>query len=114
MTDNTNRRITITAGEDKKPAKAKRTSKTGRATKAAGKAAATETKAAGKAAATETKAAGKAATTETKAGGQVAAKVKVGDKCPLCGKGTVIRGRTALGCSRWNEGCTFRLPLREE
>ena len=92
MTDNTNRRITITAGEDKKPAKAKRTSKTGRATKAAGK----------------------AATTETKTGGQVAAKVKVGDKCPLCGKGTVIRGRTALGCSRWNEGCTFRLPLPEE
>ena len=103
MTDNTNRRITITAGEDKKPAKAKRTSKTGRATKAAEKAATTETKAAGKAAATE-----------TKTGGQVAAKVKVGDKCPLCGKGTVIRGRTALGCSQWNEGCTFRLPLPEE
>ena len=103
MTDNTNRRITITAGEDKKPAKAKRTSKTGRATKAAEKAATTDTKAAGKAAATE-----------TKTGGQVAGKVKVGDKCPLCGKGTVIRGRTALGCSRWNEGCTFRLPLPEE
>ena len=34
--------------------------------------------------------------------------------CPLCGRGTVIRGRTAYGCSRWNdqqEPCTWRLPL---
>ena len=37
--------------------------------------------------------------------------VKVGDACPLCGKGTIIQGRTALGCSRWNEGCGFRQPL---
>ncbi|MDY4927009.1 MAG: hypothetical protein SO142_07305, partial [Prevotella sp.] len=33
--------------------------------------------------------------------------VKEGDTCPLCGKGVIIRGRTALGCSRWKEGCTF-------
>lgn len=37
--------------------------------------------------------------------------VKVGDKCPLCGKGTIIKGRTALGCSEWKTGCTFRAPL---
>ena len=37
--------------------------------------------------------------------------VKEGDACPLCGKGTVIRGKTALGCSRWKEGCNFRAPL---
>lgn len=37
--------------------------------------------------------------------------VKEGDVCPLCGKGTVIRGKTALGCSRWKEGCNFRAPL---
>lgn len=36
------------------------------------------------------------------------ATLKVGDTCPLCGKGTLIQGRTAIGCSRWKEGCTFR------
>jgi DNA topoisomerase-3 len=35
----------------------------------------------------------------------------VGKPCPLCGQGTVIKGKTAYGCSRWKEGCTFRQPL---
>ena len=39
-------------------------------------------------------------------------KVKEGDVCPLCGKGTVIRGKTSRGCSRWKEGCDFRAPLK--
>lgn len=29
--------------------------------------------------------------------------------CPLCGKGHIIKGRTAYGCSRYAEGCTCRL-----
>ena len=37
--------------------------------------------------------------------------IKPGTPCPLCGKGVVIRGRTAFGCSRWNEGCSFRQPF---
>ena len=36
---------------------------------------------------------------------------KEGDPCPLCGKGTVIAGRTALGCSEWRSGCAFRQPF---
>ena len=28
--------------------------------------------------------------------------------CPRC-QGSVIEGRTAYGCSRWNEGCLFRI-----
>lgn len=40
--------------------------------------------------------------------------VKEGDICPKCGKGTVIRGHTALGCSRWREGCDFRAPLPQK
>ena len=28
--------------------------------------------------------------------------------CPLCGKGYIIKGKTAYGCSRWREGCTYR------
>ena len=30
--------------------------------------------------------------------------------CPLCKKGSIIRGKTAYGCSGYKEGCTFRLP----
>ena len=33
--------------------------------------------------------------------------------CPVCGKGHVIKGKTAWGCSRWKEGCTYRKPFDE-
>ena len=32
---------------------------------------------------------------------------KSGMRCPICGRGTIIRGRTRYGCSRWREGCTY-------
>lgn len=35
----------------------------------------------------------------------------VGTPCPLCGKGTVIKGKTAYGCSEWRNGCSFRKPF---
>ncbi|MBQ5401415.1 MAG: DNA topoisomerase III, partial [Bacteroidales bacterium] len=38
--------------------------------------------------------------------------VKEGDPCPLCGKGHIIKGRTALGCSEWRNGCTFRQEIK--
>ncbi|MGL4293257.1 MAG: DNA topoisomerase 3 [Bacteroidales bacterium] len=31
--------------------------------------------------------------------------------CPLCGKGSVLKGKTAYGCSEWKNGCTFRIPF---
>lgn len=34
---------------------------------------------------------------------------RVGEICPSCGKGRLIQGRTAVGCSRWREGCSFVL-----
>ena len=30
--------------------------------------------------------------------------------CPLCHTGHILRGKTAFGCARFREGCTFRLP----
>ena len=45
--------------------------------------------------------------TETKAD----TPVTEGQPCPLCGKGTVIKGKTAYGCSEWRSGCTFRKPF---
>ena len=32
---------------------------------------------------------------------------KSGMRCPVCGRGTIIRGRTRYGCTRWREGCTY-------
>ena len=37
----------------------------------------------------------------------------VGQPCPVCGQGTIIKGKTAYGCSRWKEGCTYRKPFTE-
>lgn len=36
---------------------------------------------------------------------------KAGYRCPICGKGVVIRGNTRYGCSRWKEGCTYSEPF---
>ncbi|MBR6490674.1 MAG: DNA topoisomerase III, partial [Muribaculaceae bacterium] len=31
--------------------------------------------------------------------------------CPLCGKGHIIKGKTAYGCSDYRNGCEMRLPF---
>lgn len=31
--------------------------------------------------------------------------------CPVCGNGHIVKGRTAFGCSRYAEGCGFRLSF---
>jgi len=35
----------------------------------------------------------------------------IGQPCPLCGKGHIIKGKTAYGCSEWKNGCTWRQPF---
>ena len=35
----------------------------------------------------------------------------IGMPCPVCKQGHIIKGNTAYGCSRWKEGCTYRLPF---
>ena len=37
--------------------------------------------------------------------------IAAGQPCPLCGKGAIIQGKTAFGCSEWKNGCTFRKPF---
>ena len=32
----------------------------------------------------------------------------IGQPCPLCGKGYIIKGKTAYGCSEWKNGCSWR------
>ena len=35
----------------------------------------------------------------------------IGNICPVCAKGTIIKGNTAYGCSNWKNGCTYRQPF---
>lgn len=53
------------------------------------------------------------ATKSEKAAGTGQKRIRAGSKCPVCGTGKVIKGKTAYGCSRWKEGCTFRQPFKK-
>lgn len=81
LADNSNRRVALTLEEKKKPAEKKTAEKTTRK---------------------------KAASKSKKKEAAPSATVKEGDVCPLCGKGHIIKGKTAFGCSEWKNGCTFR------
>ena len=35
----------------------------------------------------------------------------IGKPCPLCGKGHIIKGKSAYGCSEWKQGCMYRKPF---
>ena len=48
---------------------------------------------------------------ETNAAGTSQIQSIGGQTCPLCGKGTIIKGKTGYGCSEWKNGCTFRKPF---
>ena len=115
LSDNSNRRVTILTEEDlKKKTKRKAAAKpkATTATKSADKPDAAQT--AGAAAKPDATAGqGVAAQPEDTAKPGAAAGVKPGDVCPVCGKGVVIKGKTAYGCSRWKEGCSFRLPFEQ-
>lgn len=100
LRDNSNRRVTITTDEDLKKAKKK---KTAAPKKAAAKSAATSSTASTKNAA----ASPQPATSELSADDSI-----IGTTCPVCGKGTIIKGKTAYGCSNWKNGCTYRVAFK--
>jgi DNA topoisomerase-3 len=33
--------------------------------------------------------------------------------CPKCGKGKLIKGKSAYGCSAWKSGCDFRFSFAD-
>ncbi|MBP5371948.1 MAG: DNA topoisomerase 3 [Bacteroidales bacterium] len=35
----------------------------------------------------------------------------IGQVCPKCGKGKIVKGSTAYGCSEWKSGCDYRVPF---
>ncbi len=107
LSDNSNRHITIQASAPEKGSKASaKTEAADKPKKETKKRAPRKSAAAGKK--TE-QASGTVAVSSTEA--SVQADDFVGQPCPLCGKGTVIKGKTAYGCSEWKSGCTFRKPF---
>ena len=94
LSDNSSRRVTIMTEEDlkKKPEKKKTAAKK------------TETKK--KDAATQDAA-------QPTSTSQAPADPMVGKPCPLCGKGVIIKGKTAYGCSYWKSGCQYRQPFSQ-
>lgn len=117
LRDNTNRRVTILPDEpsDKGTAKGKAKKSSSSKTKASNaenETASAKPKRTRKAsttakeqpAATQTQAV--PTTTQAATGDEL-----IGTPCPLCGKGHIIKGKTAYGCSEWKNGCTFRKPF---
>ena len=90
LSDNSSRRVTILTEEElkKKPAAKK--------------------KAPAKKASTTKKAETATAPTTTAA---APADPLIGKPCPVCGKGVIIKGKTAYGCSNWKAGCQYRKPF---
>lgn len=97
LSDNSNRRVTIMTEEDlkKKPA-AKKPAVRKAPAKKADKAAAQNTD-----------------SQNAPAQPDPAADPMVGKPCPLCGKGVIIKGKTAYGCSNWKAGCQYRQPFSQ-
>jgi len=89
LSDNSNRRVTVTEETKPQPAARKRpTNTTPKAPRATTKASA------------------------PKAALQKMDDSWIGKACPVCGRGIIIKGNAAYGCSRWKEGCTFRHPFK--
>ena len=106
LSDNSNRRVTIMTEEDlkKKPAAKKAPAKKMPAKK---KDEATAQNVDAQNANTQNAAA------QPVSAPQAPADPMVGKPCPLCGKGVIIKGKTAYGCSNWKSGCQYRQPFSQ-
>ena len=113
--DTSNRRVAVTSEEDVKTA-----AKRGSAGKDAAAKSAPRKKSAPKTEKVEAKTGSSVSAAQGKSpvktenntsGAELFADDIVGKVCPLCGKGTIIKGKTAYGCSEWKNGCGFRKPF---
>ena len=104
LSDNSNRRVTVVEDQPAPTPKAKETTEAPkkRTRKSTPKAASKTTPETG----TTPKPKEEPATPALPEGDAI-----IGCRCPLCGKGTILKGKTAYGCSEWKNGCTFRKPF---
>lgn len=101
LADNSNRHITVTTDSDVRKTKVKRRTKSGTKQEKKPRARA------------NTKTAAQQQDPKSGANPLPADDSIIGQACPLCGKGTIVKGKSAYGCSRWREGCAFRLPFKQ-
>lgn len=117
LSDNSNRHITIQAPVPEKGGKAAgKSPASAKSSASSSKTAAGQSSEGDKPKKEPKKRAPRKSAAEKKAAqaeGGVTADALVGQPCPLCGKGTVIKGNTAYGCSQWRNGCTFRKAFEE-
>ncbi|MGN0067405.1 MAG: DNA topoisomerase 3 [Bacteroides sp.] len=106
LSDNENRRITIMDPDVAPPVKEKRS----RGNKQTLSEESTSAKPVKQRKKKETHEEGKAATTSNHTAKSTHDEM-VGKPCPLCGKGLIVKGKTAYGCSEWRNGCTWRQPF---
>ncbi|MCM1107614.1 MAG: DNA topoisomerase 3 [Clostridium sp.] len=115
LTDNSNRRVTETREEDTVAKKKKPAARRTPAASAARRKKAADT-ADGQTVSPVSGVSDSPVASTSAAGSpqpQPTSVVTEGQRCPLCGKGHILRGRTAYGCSEWKNGCTFRAPLEQ-
>ena len=114
LSDSSNRRVTVTADEPKPVAKRnsrkKDTTDKPKASKPRSSSSSTK-KATTKSAATNGTVATASAQPVPAGASSLEGDAIIGTTCPICGKGTIIKGRTAYGCSEWKNGCKFRKPF---
>ena len=103
LSDTTNRRVTVLTEQDLKKKMAPKTKTVPKAEGATTKAGSPATKSPGTVA--------DARNGAQNGNGAQAGDDLVGQICPLCGEGHIIKGKAAYGCSRWKEGCTWRKPF---
>lgn len=96
LRDNTNRRVTVAPEDAAAPIK---------------KAARRKDASADKPASTKPRAPRKRKVADTPPPPLPEGDAMLGRACPVCGKGIIIKGKTAYGCSEWKNGCTFRKPF---
>lgn len=96
LRDNTNRRVTVAPEDAAAPVK---------------KAARRKDASADKPAPTKPRAPRKRKVADTPPPPLPEGDAMLGRACPVCGKGIIIKGKTAYGCSEWKNGCTFRKPF---
>jgi DNA topoisomerase-3 len=117
LSDNTNRRITVT---EEAPVKGKAGKKSAEGASEGTAAKATKRTKSAKASSEENGEAPQKRTRKPRTPKEPeqkplqASDVIEGRACPICGKGIIIKGRTAFGCSEWKNGCTFRFPFATE
>jgi DNA topoisomerase-3 len=105
-TDRVSQRVTLTTEEETKPSK-------GKSKKASGDKTSTKSTPNAEGEATKKKRAPRKKAEPTAQPAPKYTQATLPQVCPLCGRGRILRGRTAYGCSEYASGCTFRIPLSD-